>query len=484
MQPIDIGSRLELFVDEYLIAEMDGVERRLNRPEPQEVVLEHDEPWEGKLSGHYSIFEDGDTYRMYYECCGVEADRHSRTGYAESEDGIRWEKPDLGLHEFDGSTQNNIVADLEASGNLAVWKDENPDCDPKAAYKAQGAIEMGKLAGYESADGFDWSPIEGNPFLTEGAFDTHNTAFWDPVREEYRSYTREFDESGEGRRRIIQTAMSNDFRTWTEPVPLEYPDAPEEQLYTNSIKPYYRAPHIFLGFPMRYVERDETSRSMQELPGWDLRKKLIEERGRQGYALTDILFMSSRNGRTFERWPKAFIRPGLWKKESTANWFYGSTSPGWQLVETASPTTEKPRELSLYVSECYRGGPDVADPDDRGVARLRRYSLRIDGFVSLEAPLDGGEFLTKPVTFEGDELVLNYTTSAAGAVRVELQHPDGTPYDGFSLSESPELFGDDLDRTVTWSDDRSAGELAGEPVRLRFAMSDADVYSFRFRPAP
>jgi len=480
MQPIGIGSRLELFVDDALIAGTEGVCRRLNRPQPREVVVEHDEPWEGKHSGHHSVFKDEDTYRMYYECAGVETE--SRTGYAESEDGIHWEKPDLGRCEVDGSTENNIVADLEASGNLAVWKDRNPDCDPEEQYKAQGAVDR-TLRGYVSPDGFEWSPVGDAAIMTGGAFDTHNTAFWDPVRGEYRSYTREFEESGDKHRRIIQTATSGDFREWTEPTPLEYPEAPDEQLYTNSIRPYYRAPHILLGFPMRYVERDAESQSMRELPGWHLREDLIEQRGRQGYALTDGLFMSSRDGHTFNRWPTAFIRPGLWEKGSTANWYYGANQVGWQLVETPSPTTDKPRELSLYATEHYRGGADVTAPDDRGATRLRRYSLRIDGFVAAEAPLSGGELVTKPVTFEGDDLVVNYATSAAGTVRVELQHPDGTPYDGFSLAESPELFGDDLQRVVDWAGERSVGQLAGDPVRVRFVLSDAEIYSFRFRPA-
>jgi hypothetical protein len=233
---------------------------------------------------------------------------------------------------------------------------------------------------------------------------------------------------------------------------------------------------------MRYIERDEDSQSMRELPGRELREELIEKKGRWGFALTEALFMSSRDGQTFNRWPKAFIRPGLWNKESTGNWYYGANQTGWQLVETPSPTTEKPRELSLYATERYRGGPDVTAPDDAGGSRLRRYSLRIDGFVSAEAPLSGGELVTKPVTFAGDELVLNYATSAAGTVEVELQEPDGTPYEGFSLSESPDLFGDDLERVVEWEGERSVGELIGDPVRLRFVMSDADIYSFRFRP--
>jgi hypothetical protein len=105
--------------------------------------------------------------------------------------------------------------------------------------------------------------------------------------------------------------------------------------------------------------------------------------------------------------------------------------------------------------------------------------LRIDGFVSLHAPLVGGELLTKPITFAGNQLVLNVSTSAAGSVRVEIQNIDGQPIAGFALAECHEVYGDDLERAVAWQAHPDLGTLAGQPVRLRFEVRDADVYSFR-----
>ena len=112
--------------------------------------------------------------------------------------------------------------------------------------------------------------------------------------------------------------------------------------------------------------------------------------------------------------------------------------------------------------------------------RLRRYSLRLDGFVSLHAPLAGGELLTPPVTFTGTELRLNASTSAAGSVKVELQDAGGQPLPGFTLADCDDLYGDDVDLRVTWRDQADLSRLRGQPVRLRFALSDADVYSYRF----
>ena len=479
MGPIDIGSRLELFVDDYLIEELNEAERRLHRPQPEEVAMVHDESWEGGTSLYHTILEDDGLFRMYYRGSGHGPQGGSTrdlTLYAESEDGLNWRKPDIGRYEIDGTEANNVILGPDVEGithNFTPFLDPTIEQGASGRYKGVGSGDQGLMA-LQSRDGIDWSLIDDDPIFTreQGAFDSQNLVFWDESREEYRAYFRYFHEEGDDRRRAIKTSTSNDFENWSEPEQLEYPDAPPEQLYTNGIKTYSRAPHIFIGFPARYVERDPEAESMRQLPGWEeLRKSFIENSGRTGFALTDTLFMSSRDGQTFDRWQEAFIRPGLWNQDSTAQWFYGDNYPAWHVIETPSRVDGKPRELSLFASEKYRSD----------IARLRRYSLRIDGFISVHAPLGGGEVITKPVEFSGEQLVLNYATSAAGSVRVELQKPDGTPYEGFSEAESPELFGDDLDRVVTWANAQSASELRGKPVRIRFVLSDAEIYSFQFR---
>jgi len=321
---IDVGTRLELFVDDHLIAERENVKRRLHRPEPQEVALVHDEPWEGGISLYHTVFED-DRYRMYYRAAGHEGAQY--TAYAESDDGLDWRKPDVGSYEFEGSTENNIVFGPEPEGvshNLTPFRDPTEDSGSETRYKAVGAGDDGLLA-LGSSGGLEWTLLSEEPIFTrdQGAFDSQNVVFWDRVREEYRAYFRYFDG-----RRAIKTATSGDFEEWSDPVPLEYPEAPEEQLYTNGIGPYYRAPHIFVGFPARYVERDPDSESMRRLPGWEQRREeLIEESGRSGYALTDTLFMASRDGTEFQRGSRAFLRPGLWKQGSTHSGTTATTTP-------------------------------------------------------------------------------------------------------------------------------------------------------------
>jgi len=471
-EPINIGSRLELMVDDYLIERMDGgAELRLHHPTPQEVVIVHDAPWEGSGSGYHTIFKDGDIFRMYYKAWQLTPTEkklvvpHPTFGaYAESKDGIHWTKPNLGLFEFEGSKKNNIVWMGAGSHDFTPFKDTNPDCPPDAKYKAVGCGKGGLVA-FKSPDGIHWTPMNDfKPIVTKGAFDSQNLAFWDSVRGEYREYHRGFRE----KRRDILTATSKDFIHWTEPVWLKFPGAAKEHLYTNQIAPYYRAPHIFIGFPTRYIDRG-WSDSMEALSDLEHRRLRAKSSRRYGTALTEGLFMTSRDGVTFKRWAEAFLRPGLRLKD---NWKYGDNYIAWHVIETKSAIADAPNELSIYATEGYWTGTS---------SQLRRFTLRIDGFVSVSAPMSGGEFVTKPIVFEGKELVMNFSTSAAGGIRVEIQDAGGKPVEGFALSDCPDIFGDSLERVVKWKGGSDVGKLAGKPVRLRFVLKDADLYSIRFR---
>jgi hypothetical protein len=111
----------------------------------------------------------------------------------------------------------------------------------------------------------------------------------------------------------------------------------------------------------------------------------------------------------------------------------------------------------------------------------RRYVLRTDGFVSANAGYGGGEMVTKELEFTGSELVLNYSTSAAGGVRVEMQAPDGSALPDYGLEDCLPLVGDEIEGAVRWRHGRDLGTLTGQKVRVRYVLKDADLYSMRFR---
>ena len=341
--------------------------------------------------------------------------------------------PPWGLIEFDGSTDNNIILDEEpATHNFTPFKDANPDCGPDEAYKGVGGGKEGLIA-YKSPDGIRWTRMADEGIITDGYFDSQNLIFWDEVRGEYREYHRDFV-SG----RDIKTAVSGDFMSWPDPEWISYSPGRVSELYTNGVIPYYRAPHIFLGFPTRYVDRGWTE-STDHLPQLEYRRIRGSRSPREGTAVTDGMFMSSRDGQHFDVWPESFLRPGLRLKE---NWFYGDNYQNWGIVETPSTIEAAANEISVYASE--------ASHLDQITERLRRYTIRIDGFVSATAALSGGELLTKPHVFDGNALVLNFSSSAAGDVRVEVQDARGNVIEGFALADCHEVWGDDLARTVKW----------------------------------
>ncbi len=479
---LDIGSGLQLFVDDYLIDHLGGgAELRLHHPVPQGIVMTYDQPWEGAGSGYQSIFRDGDIYRMYYKSW------HRRVGpgapntdsnplfccYAESRDGIHWYKPKLGLFEYNGSKSNNIVM-VEKMGNLkisvgepAVFKDGNPGLDPRARYKALFPLnDDSGLIPFRSPDGIHWSALSKEPVITYGAFDSQNLAFWDVVHGEYRAYWRTFDKNVRG----VRTATSGDFIHWGRPEDIHYDNSlSQQQLYTNQIKPYYRAPELFIGFPTRYIDRD-WSASMRALPELQHREWRSGISPRFGTALTEALIMAGHDGVNFKCWNEAFLRPGI---ERPGSWTYGQQYIGWQMVETKSLLEGAPNEISLYATESYWSGNKAS--------KLRRYTMRLDGFVSANAPMSGGELLTKTLTFTGSKMNLNFSSSAVGEIRVEIQDETGKPIPGFTAEDCPPIFGDTIERTVTWKSPSALSKLEGKAIRLRFLIKDADLYSFQFK---
>ncbi|MBT3272201.1 MAG: hypothetical protein HN368_03525 [Spirochaetales bacterium] len=497
----NLGSKRELFVDPWLIDILEGSAlHRLHEPIPRNIIFRTDAAWEGNRGGYSTIFEDNGLFRMYYfnhqseiieEPPGTfrEELEPLRIAYAESNDGISWLKPELGLFEHNGSKKNNYVwmgvgPSHTGTHGFAPFKDTNSNAAPDEQYKALGTLygqgaEPGLYSMY-SPDGFHWQLSQESPVMTCGKFDSQNLAFWDTETRRYCSYVRNFHKGKQDNEvadnrdmgiRDIRVCYSDDFIKWSEPEMLTYTGSADEALYTNQVTPYYRAPHIKLGFPARYVERDWT-KSIELLPGLENRKLQSAVSPRYGTVVTDTRFMASRDGSSFYKWPQVFLRPG---PQLDGNWTYGDNYQCWGLIETPSDIEGAPPELSFIASENYRPGTPTV---------FRRYSLRVDGFASVWANTFGGVLVTKPLTFSGSELFINFSASASGRIRVGIEHPDGRAIDGFRLVDNVESIGDDLDRQVYWKGGRNPGEFAGSPVRLRFDIKDADLFALQFRSLP
>lgn len=453
---IDVGSIRQLFVDGRLIDRLDGASRRLHHPTPRDTAIKIDHPWESAGIIYMSVFRDDDRYRAWYRCylrdMKEESDNYSVLAYAESADGIRWEKPELGLIDYHGSTKNNLVW-TGPGDNVAVFKDPN-DVPADERYKAI-ARASGSIIALLSSDGIHWRLMREKPLQTERPFDSHNIVFFDERIGKYAMYTR--GAYGRGRLgrgmsryfsdfdglRWVRRALSDDYRNWSGLEPIDTGDAPVEQFYTNATIPYERSPGLYLMFPSRFADIRKPD------PAWPYN------------GVNDIALLSSRDGVHFDRsFMESFVRPGL----DPGKWHERSLYFEYGIIQTSQT------EMSMYCTEHHRLESNC----------IRRYTLRPDGFVSVNGLYNGGEMVTKPFVFEGRKLTLNFATSAVGLVLVEMLDEAGKTIPGYSADDCDELFGDELDRTVTWNGEADLRQLAAKPVRLRFALADADLYAFRF----
>lgn len=452
---VDIGSRRELFVDGYMIDNLHDAALKLHAPQRREVVFQIQGPIENACTGcfNFTVVDDGHHlyYRGFYPIGQHHGDRATSqtTHLALSADGTHFERPSLGLIKFSGSTDNNIVYQGLAGHNLCVFRDNNPQAPAEQRFKAVGGVGKDSLFGFYSADGKSWQRLQDEPLDVTGAFDSLNVPLWDPYAGCYRLFSRYFETRGEEKVRAVQSCTSEDFIHWSEPQPHRYAEGvPLEHFYTNATSPCPGAEHILVSFPKRFLPDRILDTEGMDYPGG---------------GLSDAIFMSSRNGVDWDRtFLEAWVRPGLDQR----NWTHRSCTPAPGILETG------PEEWSMYLNENY--GWDTNN--------LRRVTVRPHGFASLSVggALEGGEVLTHPLRFEGAELRLNYATSAAGSIHVELQDESGVPLPGFAMEDAKPIFGDCLDGAVSWAAGFDLSTLRGRPVRIRMRLRDADVFALRF----
>ena len=486
----NVGTRRQLFVDERFIERSEGVRLRMNPPvQHPEPVLTADRPWEAFGIGAYNtaMLEADGRFRLWYDATvlgGGPAEGARRLGYAESEDGLTWTKPDLGLIEFQGSKANNLVAPLRERQSMQgatvlrdeaapeeerykLWTKYRPTDDEIAA-----GVEPGLWA-MHSPDGLRWSYYDDQPDH-QGACDTQNMLFVDDRLQCYVGYTRvsatqHRDEAADAvgqPYRSVGRVTSTDFRNWTPlqivfeadgadtgmPLPGENESGrPCVDVYTSCAMKYPWAEDVYLMLPAVYYH-------------W----------GRKQFPGTlDVQLLTSRDGiswgRAGDREP--FLRQGF-DGSSTSGMIYANP---WLI-----PVGE---ELWLYYSGTVRLHRNPRPGEDREALARRggifRASLRRDGFVSADAGYGGGTFTTPLLAFGGSRLEVNCDGSAGGWLQAEVLGEDGRPLPGLSLAEAETVSGNSLHKPVTWR----GGDLAsaaGAPVRLRFVMRGMKLYAFQF----
>ncbi len=461
--------------DNTKIAKSSGLDIIQHKPQKQNIVLSCQDDWEGVHTGYPTIIKVDDTYRLYYRTSGQDGEVYldwaptkALICVAESKDGINFTKPVIGKIEYDGSKENNAI--FENSASFSVFYDTNPDCPKEEKFKALSVVPMKEILSYYcSADGYNFKHVD-YVRLSDGIYDTYNTAFWDEDEKVYKLYYRGWHRAdgttilnGEtldeyNDIRDIRLAISKDFRTWEKVDVTKIEGYNDPQMYTNQIAPYYREKNTFLGFPLRYLDRVDEKENFKDMPIASDRDLVP---GRSATAITDCGIMTSSDGLKFNLRKSAFLTPG---PETSSNWWYGNCVLAYGMAETIADDGEN-REISMYVGEGYR----VKKND------IRRYTVRLDGFFSWYGDGNGATVTTKTFTLKHDEMFVNFATSALGSLKITILDKNGKAIDGY---KSGTLFGDSTNRPVRFT--KSLKDLVGKEIKLKIELNDCNLYSYTF----
>ena len=440
---------------------------------------------------------------MWYDFTPPENDPSGITrgvAYAESNDGINWVKPDLGLVEICGNKNNNVVIPRipnaprgETEGGT-VLLDTNPDCLPDERYKFWTKIRgipdedtargmTGACWQMYSSDGIYWNVYPDR--IDTPKCDTQYVPFWDDRINKYVGYGRTRNPYKGFKVRGVGRIESTNFHDWSE---MEEVFRAEEDdwrmipspecadriggyvdVYTNAASKYPYAEDVYLMLP-------------SFLYHWEC-VELVSGHGDEAQDMhinypdtSDIRLLTSRDGISWDQAPgkKPFLRVGL-SGGSRSRQLY--TAPGFIRVKD---------ELWNY---CYGSNKNHSGQFDTGTSdntsdRIKEgifiNKSRLDGFISVDLPYGGGWILTPPIKFTGTELELNIDTSAGGLASVEIQDINGNIIDGFSNDECEPINGNSTSMKVRFKNNKNLLNLSEKPIRIKVTAYDSKLYSFQF----
>jgi hypothetical protein len=463
-----------LFLDPALVAESSGVALQVNPPVSREVVLVPDKPWESMMISFYlTVMEDQGRLRMWYIC----RDRENRPNlaYAESTDGVTWTKPTLGLIDYNGNRDNNLVG----IGNLegTVVRDER--APPTERYVYITNVYSEGIFRFHSPDGLRWVR-DASPLLRFES-DTQNVMFHDRNIGRYVLYMRGWDPGTDTTRRRKVVRLELDDHSQSIPInptgqrthpasadPTRLPwivgeiptvlqvdrnDPPETDIYTISAQPYPVDPAWYVGFPSLYRHRPESD----DPP--------FENDGR-----SEVHFVGSRDGRQWHRYDRrTYVAPVVPARGHMA---YMGTG-----------MIERGDEIWQYGTEFRTRHGEGAERRREKDGVIVRYVQRIDGFVSANTGATEGRLRTAPVRVRGDKIRLNVDVGALGSLRMALLDASGVPIPGFGFEEADELRVNSTGVVASWSGRSDLTTLIGRDVRLEFRSTQTRLFSFRFEPA-
>jgi len=479
--PLQIDTRKQLLLNEKLIQSTKNIKLNMNTPHQDgQLLLAANQSWEQSIHLYSSILKGDKKFKLWYSLRTI--NENLRVGYAESNDGIHFEKPNLGRYKINGSKKNNIVFPPEANGGSSVWIDLQ--ASDKHKYKTQSKVyPSNQFHMFSSPDGIYWESLH-NHHLDIGDCDTQSVVFWDQSLQQYVLYTREWIRKGDQSRlserrknnyRIHRRLTSRDLEHWNNSVRVLEPNATDFKKY-NLPAGYTKPPVDYYGATVfRYPDAEGLYIMLANAFWHWYDGSSIYNKNLLGPQSMDVRLAISYDGVNFRgigSW-KPFLRNG---PEGSF-----SSREIWAIPWPIQVNNE----LWFYYSGSNRDHAGRRDPSaDQNKNGIGRAILRLDGFVSADAEYSRGELLTQPLKFQGEILKLNVDTSAGGSVFVEMLDNQGNPIQGFTKNDCIPVVGNSVSMPVRWKGGNNLRELNNKPVQLRFYMKDSKLYAFQFTSKP
>lgn len=457
-----------LLVDDGIVEDIWNVRRQLVRPTKciDNPLIIADRPWEaGGVTGAYVLFDTEEQifkmwYNVFHYVAWKDEAEHWYTYwicYAESKDGLSWDKPSLGIIEYEGSKDNNLVMQGDWWATIGTVLKQHEETDPSKRYKMiytdvfgmptrDQVTQDGGIAGEwpgqsgicmaYSADGIHWDPYSNNPVI-EGESDTTNCVFWDGDINKYVFYMRPRIYAGHWKRRIARSE-SEDLLHWSKPEMVLVPDELDPvELYGM---PVFKYEGLYFGLLQMYYSSTK--------------------------ATIDIQLAFSRDGKNWERLPTREIFLGLGSQHGQGADFDSG------MIITHRPVLVGD-ELWLY----YTGFRSV-HTETSNTCAIGLAVTKLDRFIGRATPQgESGLLLTRPLLWQGNALEIN-ASSANGAIQAEVLSEDGEVLAGYERASSLVFSGDALRHEMRWQDQHHMQALNGQRIRLKFYLSDAVLYAF------
>jgi hypothetical protein len=479
-----------LFFDTSNIESMEDMQFTLNIPNKQGPCLWAERDWEIKRVRPSGLIFYNDEYRLYYWINLNEG--RMVLAFVTSKDGIKWERPDLGIVEFDGSKNNNICDTGEQLfSEHCVFVD--PSASPEHRIKMIFNYLLGGGMGLmTSPDGIHFKRSEG--YLLKFFTDNHMISFYDERISKYRIYVRGWDRSRKindiwGSSRNILLAEVDDL---FHPVPYDvsairqWPMGPPRKTKYGELHPSLRKMNKELPAVL-WCDNDDPTMA-------DLYQSAIVHYSQDTYfsfptlyynyppppvgfvndGVMDIQFASSRDGLN---WSRSIRQP-----------YVRLDMPGGfatkQLYMLAGIAPQK-NTLNQYYVGCTRthgdGRTSVSiNPhlsSQKGDPLVLRLEQRMDGFVSIDSSYTGGRLITKSFVLNSKSLKLNIDTSASGMAKAALLDESGMELEQFRLTDCDIIQDNNTQLTVKWNGKHDLSSLNGKTVKLMLESRATKLFS-------